>query len=141
MSSKLTKSKIESIKEYLSKDIDVFVTAKKHNVSSGTVYKIKNNRYAVKEATEKKIKEYTTVSSLISLFKSSRSKTIEILEYIIKNKRVTIYTDCYSNKFKSFEVEYLTKYINIFYFRNIKNNRIMCFKFGDFLAQNVKVIK
>lgn len=144
MGNRLAAQTIELIKEDIKKGMKKIDIMFKHGISIGTVYRIKNDKYNTRfDLKEKNVKNMVfnaTIHSSILNFIEQRKNMIFTIKRIMNSNSIIVNSDCYSNKFKQYKLKFLYRNVNLFFFVNLENNRVMCFKFGDFLAQNIKVV-
>lgn len=149
MGNRLCEEKIEEIEYLLLKGTTIKQIAKQCNISAMTVRRISVKEYPRyykkhKEYTEK-VQSRTLVLSnetiVINFFRLKNKVINEINKIINYNNTLVICSDCYSTRYKLYRVQFLFKNCNLYFFKNLENMRIMCFKFGDFIARSVKVVR
>lgn len=149
MGNRLCEKKIEEIECLLQKGLTIKEIGKEYNISVSTVRRIAVKEYPryYKKHTEhvEKVQSRTLVLSnetiVINFFRIKNKVINEINRIINYNNSLVICSDCYSTRYKLYRVQFLFKNCNLYFFKNLENMRIMCFKFGDFIARSVKVVR
>jgi hypothetical protein len=139
---KLEKTKIEEIKRDLDNNIRITEVARRNNVSATTVTRVATGNYFSKR-DEIKVIHNARVPKEILIFYEKRKMFINQMKKMQEEKVIFVKTCCYDKgcRFKRFKIKFLNRNCDIFYFINLENNRVLYFKFGDFLTQDIFIEK
>jgi hypothetical protein len=139
---KLDEILVNQIQKDLNNNIRICEVARRNKVSSTTVSRVATGNYLSKR-DEIKVIHNSRVPKEISIFYEKRKLFINEMRKIQQEDTIIAKTCCYdkSSRFKRIKIKFLSRNCDIFYFINLDNNRVLCFKFGDFLTQDIFIEK
>jgi len=149
MPKKIDSKIIASIEDDLKESLDYYYIANKYKVSTTTVMRVKTKEYYMKKSWPKHghknphpgRKQPCKIPLDIDAYFKKKNAMKTILKRLVNSNTIIVLTDNYNNKFKKYHIKFLYRNEDLFFFKDLVNQRTLCFKFGDFISSSVKIVE